>query len=100
MHYDRHYDQSKENSRKALLDLVEWFGWKKSLLVFRETKKCTTFRQLDGVNMAISFGGVSGRPVLELFRKIHGHQAVSKWRSVKRWTDDTPIKETPNARAL
>jgi hypothetical protein len=93
MAYDRHYGEGTKESRRALLDLVEWFGWKKSLLIFRETKKCVTFRQLDGVDMAIAFGGVGGRPVLDLFRRIHGEEAVVKWRTVKKWADDTPIKE-------
>lgn len=94
MHYEVSY-KGQNSDRKALLDLVEWFGFKKSLLVFRSIRqirdwwkhwegrgdeaKAKLFQTLNGHAFAIEMGGVSGEPVRALLRKYLGEDLVKEW---------------------
>jgi hypothetical protein len=65
--------------RRAINDLIRWFGLSKSKLIIREVRKCRTMGDLDGINIAIAFGGCEGEPVRRLFAHIHGEDALARW---------------------
>ncbi len=70
MQTEIHY-RGDNNDHRALLNLVQWFGYRKSILIFRELRNAMCF--------AIEMGGVSGHPVLRLFAKFFGEDVLAAW---------------------
>lgn len=70
-HYDINYKHAPDTGKRdAVYDLVQWFGFKKSLLIFRAVKQCKTDQDLRSIRFSISFGGVQGFPVTMLFARL------------------------------
>jgi hypothetical protein len=65
--------------RRAIIDLIRWFGLHKSKIIFRAVRQCETFQELDQCNMAISFGGVQGEPVRRLIAYCHSDDVLARW---------------------
>jgi len=73
------------NGRRAIIDLIRWFGLRKSKLIFRSVRAAKTFADLDKCDMAMSFGGCSGEPVRRLIAHIHGQNVVDAWVKASDW---------------
>lgn len=77
------------DGRRAVRDLVSWFGFRKSLLIFRDLYKARRFFKahpekdlnsyLSRVDLLLCMGGVSGEPVRRLFARVFGEEALQKW---------------------
>lgn len=77
------------SDRRALLDLVRWFGFKRSRVIWKEFRNAKVYitnhpewdptQFLNGSVMAIEFGGVSGHPVRCLIRKFFGDEVLQAW---------------------
>lgn len=88
MAYDVSY-KGDNSDHRALLDLVRWFGFKKSLLIFRSFRDSAAYfkanpegsvnKWLDGAVFSIEMGGVSGHPVRRLIARFFGEQVLSDW---------------------
>jgi hypothetical protein len=65
MSYEIKYHGDK---RKALNDVVRWFGLRKSILIIKLIKGGGSF---EGIHFAVSFGGVSGYPVRCMIERYH-----------------------------
>lgn len=87
MGYERHYTEGSEAEldAQALKDFREYVGEKAWAVALEERDKCTMMHHLDQLNMAISFAGVVGRPVLAFFRQKWGAHLVEVWRSKATW---------------
>lgn len=78
----RYVSYKGDNSgRRAINDLIGWFGLSKSKLIFRGVRAAKTFADIDRMDMAISFGGVSGEPVRRLYAHIHTEGVLEEWSS-------------------
>lgn len=74
---------------RALLNLVQWFGYRKSMLIFRELRNAKRYLDahptwdpnqfLNTTCFAIEMGGVSGHPVRRLFAKFFGEDVLAAW---------------------
>ena len=89
-HYTVSY-RGDNSGRKAINDLIGWFGLNKSKLIIRGMRACKTFSDIDGVDMAIGFGGVTGEPVRRLISYCFGEEVLQAWSKAKRG-DKTLIK--------
>lgn len=67
MHTNISYAKRENPQRDATLDLVKWFGFRKTRLLMKAAKT-TPFEQWA---FYVSFGGVNGFPV---------------WNAFERWT--------------
>lgn len=67
------------SGRRAICDLIRWFGLRRSILIIRKLKACKTLADLDRVDMVCCFGGVQGEPVRRLIAYIHGERVLSRW---------------------
>ena len=65
--------------RKAMCDLVRWFGISKSKLIIRGLRGCKKYGDIDSMNFAISFGGVEGEPVRRIISHVLGEQVLTTW---------------------
>lgn len=78
-HYNVSYKGSNDAQRAATLDLVRWFGFRKSLMLARY---CRAYRgRMDshtegwkGFSFPVAIGGVTGFPV---------------WNAYERWARTT-----------
>lgn len=78
MTYEVSY-KGDNTGRRAINDLIRWFGLDKSKMIYRAVRDCHNCNDLDSVNMAISMGGVSGEPVRRLIAHIHGEATLEMW---------------------
>lgn len=77
------------DDRRALRDLVSWFGFRKSLFIWREFHKCVRWLKehpegsvigwLNSMSMALKIGGVSGHPVHCLIKRFFGEAVLEEW---------------------
>lgn len=80
--------------RDSILDLVQWFGFRKSLGIFRhfraiqvwyaenqeaEGAEQAMIKAMNGATFAIEIGGVSGEPVRQLVKRFFGDTLYQKW---------------------
>ena len=73
-------DYTDDNSgRRAIIDLVRWFGLSCSKQIFRAVRDAQTFADLDSIDRAILFGGVTGEPVRRLIEYYHGPLGLAAW---------------------
>lgn len=94
MTYNIHYNEADQvtEDHRAIKDLEEWFGPEKTKVIREVLSKCETYHDLDGVNFSICMGGVTGRPVLALFRSYFGFEAIEEWSSKVSWDPKVRIK--------
>lgn len=88
MHYDVSYKGDKDG-RRAINDLIGWFGLSKSKLSIKTVKEVRDYKathpdydpnkMLNSISMSISFGGVSGHPVRALFEHYLGREILENW---------------------
>lgn len=89
-----HIKYGKDEDRQAILDLVQWFGWKKALLIFRYLRdlkswwedssgmpgaKEVLLKKLNATCFSVEMGGVSGHPVRRLFARFFGEKILQDW---------------------
>lgn len=85
MHRDISY-KGDNSDHRALNDLCQWFGFKRSLLIFREAQRISRIadesernKALDGLCFAVEMAGVSGHPVRRLFAHFIGEDGLASW---------------------
>lgn len=74
------------SDRRALLDLVQWLGFRRSILVWRQMRWIKQqsaelqLKALDRLDMELNLlCGVSGHPVRRLFAKFVGEEQLVAW---------------------
>lgn len=80
--------------RRAIIDLIGWYGLSKSKLIFRSVRAAKTIKDLDNCDMAICFSGVTGEPVRRLFAYCHGEHVLDFWMNAERG-DPTVLASIP-----
>lgn len=83
MSYEISY-RGDNTKRAAINDLIRWFGLSKSKLIIRSMRACHNCADIDGLDFAISMGGVSGEPVRRLIAYCHGESVLEMWSDEKR----------------
>lgn len=85
MHYDVSY-RGDTNDHRALLDLCQWLGFRRSLVAFRTARQIgqltdATARNhaLNALNIGIAIAGVEGEPVRRLFARYVGEDGLQEW---------------------
>lgn len=86
-HYTVDY-RGDNNDQRALRDLVQWYGFRKSRFIFAECRNAKTFADLDNLDRALSFSGCQGHPVICLFRRFHGEEAIARWRTMPDFSQE------------
>lgn len=83
--YARVYNRltEEQRQRKSVLDLVEYLGLRRSLILFRAMRACKTMADIDSVNVACSFAGVDGYPIRSFIERFHGREALDRWSKAK-----------------
>lgn len=81
----------QEKEQQAIADLREWFGEAKFAFITETLDSVKTMAEVDSLDFAICFGGVTGYPVCCLFAHKWGWPFVERWSSVDRWDADTTI---------
>ena len=54
-----------QGARKAMLDFVQWCGFRRSVILFRTAKLCTE----ENFRHWCSFAGVEGYPVTAVYKR-------------------------------
>jgi hypothetical protein len=78
MHTEISY-RGDNSGRRAINDLIRWFGLGKSKYIFRACRQCKTMQDLNCISIGVGIGGVSGEPVRRLIAYCHGEETLARW---------------------
>ena len=85
MHYDVSY-KGDNDDRRAVRDLVQWFGFRKSMLIARAVKSAARMSDdekrnnyLNSLCFSIEMGGVSGHPVRRAIARWGSEEMLANW---------------------
>lgn len=68
MHHNIRYRVGPDGDRPAVLDAVQWLGYRRARIVHRELRGGADIT-LEGLRALLSFCGVEGRPVAALWKR-------------------------------
>jgi|21_taG_2_1085346.scaffolds.fasta_scaffold18772_5 hypothetical protein len=95
MHHNISYTDldDKVANRKAVIDVLQWLGPKR----FKILAKCVNEMDLSSLDLSMSLAGISGFPVLAMFRRYHTSLTYAdRMKAIRMkglWVYDHIIKE-------
>ena len=72
MHTNIHYQSGAAEDRRAVLDLVHWLGFRRSMLIlrwFRSQRQTIFWTTPESARFTLSMAGVEGKPVTCAWRR-------------------------------
>lgn len=81
-------DYADLEERQPLLDLVAWFGLKRTKNIIRHLQTAITYAAINHIDMAMCWAGCQGHPNRRMIAHVLGEEVLQGWLDANQAFED------------